>query len=78
MGKIVLTAVTTVHGFAIGATRAGLGGYVPMPGFGYFPTYEAAQEEADRRNEAAGISKEEAIRIVLGSFREDLIPQEEA
>lgn len=68
--KIVLTAVVRPEGFMLGATREGLGGYVLMGEFGTFPSYEAAQKEADRRNEQAGISAKEAIAIVLGSFRE--------
>jgi hypothetical protein len=68
MGRIAITAVVRPEGFMLGATEVGLGGYVLMAHFGVWTTYKAAQKVADERNVQAGLTPEEAIKIVLGSL----------
>ena len=67
--RIAMTAVMHDNKYIIGAATEGTHGYTPFPEYGEFPSWDAAQAAADTMNERAGMSREEAIGIVLGTMK---------
>lgn len=56
-----------VAGSYLGIAVQGEHGYLPVRG-GPWPDHTAAQAEADRRNQQLGLTKDQAIKIVLSSM----------
>lgn len=56
--------------YGIGKAVVGHLGYVPVHhDQGYFETYEAAQEKADKLNKNMGLTQIEAYMIIMGTMR---------
>lgn len=68
-GTFAWTAVVVIEGFSIGIADENVAGYSPMKEPIYFPSYEEAQAEAERRNELMGLTRHEAALIVISSMR---------
>ncbi len=73
---VAFTGVMHEGKFIVGLAEQDVPGYTPilqMTEFGpmgsTFPSYDAASDYADEMNAELGISKEQAIRIVLSSMR---------
>lgn len=56
-----------VAGSYLGIAVRGEHGYVPVRG-GPWPDHTQAQAEAERRNQQLGLTKHEAIKIILSSM----------
>ena len=75
---VAFTGVMHEGKYIIGLAEQDLPGYMPIflmtesgPMGSTFPSYDAASEYAADMNAELGISKEQAIRIVLSSMRHD-------
>jgi hypothetical protein len=63
------TGIVTSKGYFIGRADRNVRGYTPVPVQGSFKSYDEAQAKADELNEARGMSKVEALKIVFSSMR---------
>ncbi len=63
------TGVVAEQGYIIGRADRNVKGYTPVPAQGTFPSYDAAQERADKLNEARGMPRVEALKIVFTTMR---------
>ena len=57
--------------YSLGVAERGIKGYSPLNEWNRvtFPTYDKASEEAEARNEALGLSKTEAFKIVASTMK---------
>jgi hypothetical protein len=68
LGGIAYTPVVDEDGYTIGLADRGVAGYTPQPGFGKFPSWEAARDRAKVENERLGLSELEAFAIVASTM----------
>lgn len=76
---VAFTGVMHEGMYVIGLAEQDVAGYTPLllksqaGPMGMFPTYDAASKYAEDMNAELGISKEQAIRIVLSTMRAERV-----
>ena len=68
MNTYAYTAVVEESGYRVGRADKGIYGYTPMGR--KFDSYKAAKEMADQLNSEIGLTKRDALIIVMSSMRQ--------